>query len=429
MGSRIRSKGTRNSRTMTTTYLSRQAKKHWDGQKYVVDTQDLSYSGSSTAYSDDRQDISDVIGSRARTNACTHTKRWDYPFDNCLFGANAAGSLPPVSFLGGVWYEYSQANIRTTPASGFSFQSQFYAGGASLPIPTFPAIDWVSLVNQVGQQLDGHISTGQNLLVDIFQMAQTVRMFKDPFGLRKLASARSPLPLSKVLKLPANAYLEVQFGWKNIKRDLEAIASVWREVREHQDFLRRTVDTYTSVASRQASTVYPSTVGSTLQPYGQLMRLQPKLASVERIACFSLDIRRTRQQMIWSKFDQIISRLGARDVASALWDLVPYSFVVDWFTHVNRLVQQTPIAWNQYDLRYIGYSTKTTWFGDVLVTSQSNGYPAVSNQISYLAGPKRVQTSYVRSSGFPPGTTSVGLFGNLSKTQLAEGIALIIQRL
>jgi len=131
----------------------------------------------------------------------------------------------------------------------------------------------------------------------------------------------------------------------------------------------------------------------------------------------------------WSKFDQVLSRLGARDIVTALWDVVPYSFVVDWFTHINRDLGAHSIDWNSYDIRRMGFSRKTEWYGRVKVDSSYTGYGETITLPTYYEGPQCVQKTYTRTQGFPPGTQSVGLFGNLNKTQIAEGLALIVQRI
>jgi hypothetical protein len=125
-----------------------------------------------------------------------------------------------------------------------------------------------------------------------------------------------------------------------------------------------------------------------------------------------------------------MDRLGITKVSDALWDIVPYSFVVGWFTNIVDVCAQSPILWNSANLSRVGYSIKDEWFGQVDVTTQNysdfGGWQTPSQVLTL--GPQVVQKKYQRWDGFPSATSGVGLFGNLNQTQIAEGISLIVQR-
>jgi len=126
--------------------------------------------------------------------------------------------------------------------------------------------------------------------------------------------------------------------------------------------------------------------------------------------------------------DHVLKRLGAHDVLSTLWDIVPYSFVVDWFTHANRVLEQRYRNFGSYTLRRIGSSTKTTLYADGILRLHTSNYD--DNPYTEVHIPESpVATSYSRSAGFPAWTSTVGLFGNLNLTQMLEGTALIMQRI
>lgn len=427
MGARSRSKGSTVSTPTSVQRKSFQYRKVYVSGQYVAQYQTVNSSyACGNAYKTDVQTMSDVTGSRSKFNACSHLKRQDFPLTLAKF-AKYGPKYPPLSGMGSVWAEGGSEVHSPEPLSGL------WPGPstAALPNYTFPSIDWADLVNTVGIGLDGRMKSGQNMIVSTLQIAQTVNMVKSIRKMRKLISPRAlRFPLGKVMKSTAGKYLEWQFGWKNLYRDIAAIAKVWGEVRQHLDYLRESVNVYTSLAARQkvSATGLPTSPLSTKFLQG-FHYVSFSLAEVTRTACFSLDVRRTEQQIIWSKFDQIVSRLGGREIATALWDLVPFSFVVDWFTHVNRTIAQRSIRWNTHDLRYLGYSTLDQWFVKANHWSRATGYPSASSVVTEEMGPICVQSLYTRTPGFPGATSSVGLFGNLSKTQIAEGIALIVQRL
>jgi hypothetical protein len=274
------------------------------------------------------------------------------------------------------------------------------------------------------------MQTGQNLLVDIAQIVQTINMVKHPFSFRKVPKLLRNGSLSELSKAAAGGFLEYKFGWENLYRDIKAIADVWKEVRLHQDYLRESVNKYVSCSSSGTEEVSnPGPIlGSIGGAYDPSSVTDVKVSKVTKKGTFSLDIRRTQAALAWSRCDQVLARLGINDLAEALWDCVPYSFVVDWFTHLNRIVRRKPIEWNAHTLTRIGWSRTTTWEATFKVKSYASGYGG-SQYLTNDVGPFVIQRMYERYPGFPSGTSSVGLFGDLSTTQIAEGIALIVQRL
>jgi len=375
----------------------------------------------------DKEHMYDAVGQRGGFNTVSHTKRHSVPVRIC--GAVAAPVVPdnwPTVYDN--WIKIKQdrgiMSVVVTPSS-------LHSSNNLISTPSgIPSADWSTLVNEVGSQLDGRIQTGQNLLVDLAQLGQTIGMLKNPFNLTKVPRLLRSKSLGTLSKLPANAFLEYKFGWKPVYADLLALRDVWGEVSKHITHLRETVNKFVSLASRESHSLLNPSVG-TFNGFGTPMGITvtPVCTEVMRTYCFSLDLRRTEVALHWSKMDQVLSRLGARDIVSALWDLVPYSFVVDWFTHTNRLLEQKPIEWGQYDLRRVGYSTRTQWFVKFNYTSiATENYDYKTTTVSGSVGPALAQVQYDRTPGFPAGTATIGLFGHLTKTQIAEGIALIVQK-
>jgi hypothetical protein len=398
----------------------------WVGGVYTQQTREVPQTNYSSYYSDDRAAITDVVGEYFRFNGVMHTKNKACP---AFMPLNAvAGSKPPSPWpYSGTWTKYKQVNSVGWVGNLF-FQGRTNPPGGTMPSPTFLSSDWTERVYQVGSQLDGRMTTGQNLLVDVMQIAQVAGMFKNPFNMRKLPKQLRSMTMKQLSKSVASGYLEYQFGWKNIYRDMLALANVWTEVRTHDAYLKASAGKFVSISDRGTEQATPPSISLTPIGAPDYCAFTPKLSLCKRTHSFSLDIQREEQALLWSKFDQVMSRLGARDVALALWDCVPYSFIVDWFTHINRFVGQRSIDWLSYDLRRVGYSYKTTWYGYFDIVSNATGWGGSQN-LAYQTTPFIVQEQYERYPGFPAGTSSVGLFGNLNKTQIAEGLALIVQRI
>jgi len=298
------------------------------------------------------------------------------------------------------------------------------------PVVAFPTVDWSSLVDAVGSQLDGRMQTGQNLLVDVIQFSQTLAMLKHPFSsLTKLPKNLRKLSLGELSRGGASAFLEYKFGWENIYRSLAAVANVWKEVSDHNEYLRKTVDTWTHIGSRHVDTINNPNCGTLSGLSLGSGSVSVEITEAKQIAAFGCELHRNQGEHVFSTMEQISSRLGLRDLASALWDVVPYSFVVDWFTHVNRILERQPISWNSYTVRNMGYSLtrqlKARSKTEMIATF--NGFPNITDHV--YSEPAVCHKTYYREGGFPPSTSTVGLFGNLNLTQIAEGASLIVQRI
>jgi len=272
--------------------------------------------------------------------------------------------------------------------------------------------------------------TSQNLLVDLIQLEQTVMMVKHPFGMfKKLPRSQRQLSLGSLSRGAASAFLEYKFGWENLYRSIAALANVWGEVRRHKAFLRESVDRWRTISARETYSV-PNPISNPMAIYsfGQL-HITPVDLRADITAAFTLQIMRRNSDHVWSTMDLVTSRLGLNDLVTALWDAVPYSFVVDWFTHVNRILTPRSPSFNSFRLRRVGYSLSSKLYSAANVQLTSYGPTSGTVTREYKSKEGIVLRKYERCPGFPPNTGTVGLFGNLSITQLAEGAALIVQRL
>lgn len=427
---RVRTRGSSTTRLIQVGYGAKkhQVMRRSPDNKIITQTVSVTEPQNNTTYSD-LETISDVTGNTEGFNPCVHVRRIPYR----LPGFKQKSKTSVYSWLSyqDWWFTYGW-DCGYLNNCEISFQGLCISHPGTLPTPSMGSIDWADLTDQVGSQLDGHMQVGQNLLVSLVQIGQTINMVKNPFGgLAKLQKLSRTASLRSLLKEGSSAYLEYRYGWLNFKRDIEALTNVWSEVRRHMEFLEKTVNKYTSLAS-QATDTFDASNLCTFSSLGanNTGSVLLYLKEVRRTASFSLDVMRDEASLRLGQMDHVIRRLGGGEVAEALWDLVPFSFVVDWFTHVNRYVRQAPILWNASTLKRVGWSIKTEHYGYVKSRSQTyTDFEGWSAQEEAEHGTQVVQKSYQRTAGFPPSCSSVGLFGNLTKSQIADGIALIVQRL
>lgn len=380
------------------------------------------YTSTCDLMQDTRENISDVIGQRESFNPCSHTKR--YPMSLGIefpdYGTEPNRPAQPSDQWTALQYGARNAKVQMHQHSHYLY--------GSLPVPAFPGIDWEQMVSSVGNQLDGSMQNSTNMLVNIAQIGQTIGMLKNPFGMKNLRRLRrTSVTLSKLLKVGANARLEYRYGWLNLKRDMEALALCYAQAVLHKLRLDDSRTRFTSLGSSQTDRVVeppwsPSGFGDSY------VSIVPHCTEVTRKCSFSLDILRDKYVRDWTTAELVAQRLGFNQVLEALWDLVPFSFVADWFISIDSLLKESPVFWNRYNLRHIGYSIKTTWYANYAWTYQR---PCAFGTYPYETGmttPGKVEENYIRQPGYPPCGMDVGFFGTLNTTQLLDGAALIVQR-
>jgi len=115
---------------------------------------------------------------------------------------------------------------------------------------------------------------------------------------------------------------------------------------------------------------------------------------------------------------------GFNHPARVIWNAIPYSFVVDWFFHVGKLLDSLTVQpfGGTYEVTDVSYSVKTEAI--YIVTQEMHGtqYVPGDNQVG-----KVLAKSYERKVGFPASSLFL-TDANLSPTQQALALAMLNQR-
>jgi hypothetical protein len=114
--------------------------------------------------------------------------------------------------------------------------------------------------------------------------------------------------------------------------------------------------------------------------------------------------------------------LGFVNPASIAWELVPYSFVVDWFTNVGQCLGAMT--------DFVGYNMEKTW-GTVLrsYTRTSSSIYKGSEDSKYSHGGTAHGIWMDRTLAFPSPLLSVKPFHGVSPTRAATAVSLLLQHL
>lgn len=150
--------------------------------------------------------------------------------------------------------------------------------------------------------------------------------------------------LSKSLvRSAANAHLTLEFGWKPMISDVRAMYHTLDRVKARLAYLRKTFGKKTDLGFRRNDIYVPS-----LAPVGTSMTatvgngIQFRYVLVDYHCDFRAKGRLYhRMEYLDGAAGEIAGLLGALGFSNPLaivWEAIPYSFVVDWFTNIGDLV-------------------------------------------------------------------------------------------
>jgi len=325
-------------------------------------------------------------------------------------------------------------------------------------------VNFGPLVVELSDQIRQTNFPGAQLMVTMAELGKTIQMVKNPFGLLKQdwRQRAEHLTARTLAHKGADLWLEGRYGWQSAYYDLQGFAtSALRYNRETERHApadgpsRYSASTSLSVGPSGWFGVGPSILDSS--QYGWLMNVAnsstspsigPEYAAISapprridlRVGAFSeLYAHRVR-----TKYEAALDALHmtSKDILPTLWELTPYSFVVDWFVDLQGLAgllgAKQFLASASCDR--LGYSTKSTteftpyvwstywgfwrylmWYGTYMGMWQP--------LVTWDCCPGKL-VSYSRVGGLPS-TDVLDFFKglDLSAIHKADGAGLIIQRL
>lgn len=326
----------------------------------------------------------------------------------------------------------------------------------SIAIPPMPTINWNPYVESVATQLERGTSESFQSLVFIAEARKTWKMLRNPLkelttGWRKTVKRRSA---REAAKTASNVWLVGRFGWRPFMKDVESFSKLSADLLYKSRDLypeERYSDSTVALSHSAFSPSYSSGLWKTFEsmspanwtiPLGFRQRLRDYNSKTTiRFTCYASD----PLQKFNSVLDKLIVSSGMnatwRNIRDVIWELLPFSFVVDWFVDFGNV-------WRNLNDRTIlmraskmyGYSFKNTvegtpeimfcrplwcdyepgslWYGK---------YPTnVEPVIKTL--PTCKSSYYVRYQGLPPQSTSVFTSKGLTLLHGVDGLSLFLQR-
>jgi hypothetical protein len=190
-------------------------------------------------------------------------------------------------------------------------------------------------------------------LVTLGELGQTIRMIKRPLSSlfqqqyryldRVKRRARRETTKRKKNEVIADTWLEYSFGWQPLVNDIhggmEALAAT-----VHSAPLSKRI---TGVARRDKT-----------QPAQHDIRVWPSGANRIEWRASAVDIDETmvkytgavRVQSLDTPIESSKFGLRMRDIVPSLWELIPYSFMVDYFTNAGEIINA--LAFHSADLMW-----------------------------------------------------------------------------
>lgn len=281
-------------------------------------------------------------GTREEIADVTHTwppEKGSYVYDDMTLLrkiyslAVAQGTYKRTAINGGHW----------GPAvlQGNLVASARYSLGPGVPvIPVWIDTDGESMkLEVINQAYSKAYSSTSQLLVSFAELEKSVRMVRRPFaGARKLLFAmtrRYKGLLGKgVLAVQAaqQAWLEYRFGWKPLLYDLENI--------------QKAVHQTLSDIDQQVDKTYRSSLTQSWEGRGEAVVNGGWFNTSTMGVSISLKRKHSagvilRENLYDEKSKDWTARLGLElhDVAPSVWELVPYSFVIDRFLSVQTWLE------------------------------------------------------------------------------------------
>lgn len=332
---------------------------------------------------------------------------------------------------------YRWRNYAGYPIGGLGFTCTTH--GITV-LPTANAIPgnvpWSDMAASLSEKLQGRIRSKSLLAVTVRELPSTIGMVRNPFRIlrgdwRKLVGRKACKELSKE---GANLWLEYQYGWKALQYDLSNFADSYARILSvanalhQQDASSRPFDENRTVLGiAPYEQLYTDQEGNFRT--GRLNIITKRVLTEAKLFCRA---RAARSDL--SHLDYVLNSLGLdnRAMLNSLWEIIPFSFVADWFIKLPNIMAPLDYSALQSQSILLGHQFKNVWefqatfMPGILDTYWSTGYWDWELTSPPLKGSLGYKTEYHRAPGLPS-VEGVQLSKDLSSTQLKSLGSLLIQ--
>jgi len=318
---------------------------------------------------------------------------------------------------------------------------------------TPPNIAWGPLVSDLGSLVRDRLSNGSLLLVTVKELGKTVSMLRNPFNLMRTnwRSIVGKKTIAQLAQKPASLWLEYQYGWKSLYADIKSFSKAFARMESH--YAELALDLTSTRFSKRAEIALPVPGNKAIcwshsftdswiaQNWGPGLSSDHGAGGVAFLWGSAIATVGCRRKL---GVDTFMNRLkyaqrqlgcSTADLLPTLWEIVPYSFVVDWFVNLQGLCGYLGACrlLTSANCSELGYSIKEEYryrgyfYPDSYLCG--TGYGNIYDKQAKQSATEGIYTRYTRSPGLPATNLSDFCGTDLSVTQLVSGAGLIIQRL
>jgi len=304
--------------------------------------------------------------------------------------------------------------------------------------------DWFAIIDELEEQtyrlMPQEFFLGE-FLIEYEIFADALKLLINPTsGIRSLLKLfkllkRKPKTLyemSSISSSAASGYLGYTFGVKPAIKDIRSILSAHLLVSARLDYLRANAGGWVPVRVRKNLPCSVSDIAfpSDWEYFTPTVRLRcPSKRTLVSAGCMGRVHRQIQPYEFWTAYSQYF---GLNNVLGLAWELVPFSFVVDWFTNtqerINHLFRSR--ADSPYQQLRNFYFTKKTELVETAYCSPLFYYPplsAYSDLTDWTPFATKRTVEYHRTL-FVPSTSGFVDLRNLGSFQAITGGALVLQR-
>lgn len=295
--------------------------------------------------------------------------------------------------------------------------------------------DWFALLDQFHEASNSLIPSSTLLGESIVEHGIFIDAFK--IVLNPSSAVRVLLPrlkkvwkrgmtlggLRKTLKDGSNAYLGYQFGVRPAIQEVRRALSAHEIVQGRLNWLSQNAGEFVPIRVRSTLTSSISNQNINSSGTGTKTLICDDKSTIATISAWAKVREDLNYASQWSAYTQYF---GLQKVVGLAWELVPLSFVIDWFTNAQEYINKytsPPVVNPFYSMRGLCHSTKLQLKESLWI---SHGYyynedaaRVLSPSAPYKIAERKLST-YTRSPSLP---TSSG-FVDFSNLGLFHGITL-----
>jgi hypothetical protein len=235
--------------------------------------------------------------------------------------------------------------------------------------------------------------------------------------------------LKSVSKESISQHLGFQFGVVPAIHDIRATLDAHRKVEDQLALLNKHRGRYFPIRVKAGfpASFTPGTFTSPYLDFSSVLRNCFTVGSIFGMGKVRTDINEA------SRWRAYMEYFGLNKVVGTAWELIPFSFVAEWFTNSQEAINQLtriPLGESPFmNIAAVGHSVKNIAAYDYICNpgyDLTYGYPNMepSSQFSVFS---YAVTEYTRTPGFPD-TSWFANLSNLGSFQAVAGGELLIQK-